>query len=123
MGLAALLITARMLTPATAGFGTHQQLGLPPCTFMEFTNRPCPSCGMTTSWSLLVRFRVLSALEANIGGTLLGLLAFAITPWLLMSSLRGRWQFVVPDDTLITVVSLSIVGVTLLNWGWTLWAG
>ena len=34
---------------------THQQLGLPPCTFLEVTGVPCPACGMTTSFALLVR--------------------------------------------------------------------
>ena len=34
---------------------THRQLGLPPCTFYLLTGVPCPSCGMTTSFALLVR--------------------------------------------------------------------
>ena len=34
--------------------GTHQQLGLPPCNFVTLTGYPCPACGMTTSFALLV---------------------------------------------------------------------
>src|SRR5437016_1117396 len=34
---------------------THRGLGLPPCTFYEQTRLPCPSCGMTTSFALLIR--------------------------------------------------------------------
>ena len=35
--------------------GTHTQLGMLPCNFVILTGRPCPSCGMTTSFALLVR--------------------------------------------------------------------
>src|SRR5437879_1484985 len=34
---------------------THRQLGLPECAFKVMTGKPCPSCGMTTSFALLVR--------------------------------------------------------------------
>jgi hypothetical protein len=33
---------------------THTQLGMPPCNFVVLTGKPCPSCGMTTSFALLV---------------------------------------------------------------------
>jgi hypothetical protein len=39
------------LQPNPSGHGTHQQLGLPPCSLYFFTQRPCPSCGLTTSIS------------------------------------------------------------------------
>ena len=42
---------ARALTPAPAGFGTHEQLGLPPCAFLHWTGFPCPSCGLTTCFA------------------------------------------------------------------------
>ena len=28
---------------------------MPPCNFVLMTGKPCPSCGMTTSFALLVR--------------------------------------------------------------------
>ncbi|MFQ3611275.1 MAG: DUF2752 domain-containing protein [Fimbriimonadales bacterium] len=40
---------ALYLEPNPKGFGTHQQLGLPPCSLYFLTGRPCPSCGLTTS--------------------------------------------------------------------------
>ena len=45
----ALLLIARLLRPSANGFGTHRQLGLPPCAFLHFTGIPCPGCGLTTS--------------------------------------------------------------------------
>lgn len=49
--LAALLVGAR-LRPASAGHGTHEQLGLPACGWAASLGKPCPTCGMTTSVSL-----------------------------------------------------------------------
>ena len=62
------------LEPDPRGFGTHQSLGLPPCTFRALFGIPCPGCGMTTSFSHLVRGNVVQASRANIGGVLLALL-------------------------------------------------
>ncbi|MBX7152931.1 DUF2752 domain-containing protein [bacterium] len=39
------------LTPSATGYGTHEQLGLPPCGFLTITGYPCPSCGLTTSFA------------------------------------------------------------------------
>lgn len=44
-------IGAFMLNPSEAGHGTHRQLGLPPCGSVVMFDRPCPGCGMTTSWT------------------------------------------------------------------------
>jgi hypothetical protein len=42
------------LHPNGFGHGTHQQLGFPPCPTVLIFDRPCPGCGMTTSWSAIV---------------------------------------------------------------------
>lgn len=44
-----LLLVGRLLQPSPGGVGTHEQLGLPSCTFLYFTGIPCPGCGLTTS--------------------------------------------------------------------------
>jgi hypothetical protein len=71
----ALLAVAFSLTPSDQGLGTHQQLGLHPCTFYQMTGQPCPSCGMTTSFSLMAHGRVVEALVVQPFGALL----FALT--------------------------------------------
>jgi len=48
---------AAWLEPATEGHGTHEQLGLEPCTFLALTEAPCPMCGATTTFSLMADMR------------------------------------------------------------------
>lgn len=69
------LAVAWRLEPDSAGVGTHQQLGLPACGWMSGMNLPCPSCGMTTSFSLAVRGELLAAMQAQPMGALLALAA------------------------------------------------
>jgi hypothetical protein len=82
---------AAVLTPSGRGFGTHQQLGLPPCSFYALYGRPCPTCGSTTAFARLVRGDAAGALRANAGGTILAVLAALAGPWMLLSAARGRW--------------------------------
>jgi len=96
--------------------GTHQQLGLPPCTFVAWLGIRCPSCGMTTSWSHMLRGNVLGAMQANAGGALLALTAATCGPWLLGTGLVGRWLGGPPREWLTVAVGLTIVIVTLVQW-------
>ena len=53
-GIVVVFGIAVWLKPDPRGFGTHQQLGLPPCTFRSLTGTNCPHCGLTTSFSWFV---------------------------------------------------------------------
>lgn len=66
-----LLGTAISLRPDPKGYGTHRQLGYPPCGMMVMTGLPCPTCGMTTSFSHTVRGQWISAMAAQPAGFLL----------------------------------------------------
>lgn len=123
IGLSVSIGIAAVLHPRAQGLGTHQQLGLPPCTVRVLFGQPCPSCGMTTSWANLVRGNVSDALRANIGGTLLGVLAMAGIPYLTISAARGRWWGFEPSAVIVTWLSAAIVSVTLIQWGLRLAAG
>ena len=114
--LLALLLTAAWLTPSPRGMGTHQQLGLPPCTLVQFLGIRCPSCGMTTSWAHLVRGHAWAAFRANAGGALLGVAAVVCGPWLVVSGIRGRWCGGPPNEWLTLLVGFTIMGVTLIDW-------
>ena len=115
-GLLSLLIVAALLEPDPRGFGTHQRLGLPPCTFRLWTGLRCPSCGMTTSWSHLMRGHVIRALWANAGGLVLGCAALGLAPWALVSGLRGRWWWRPIDERSALVFVLVLALVTLIDW-------
>jgi len=116
IALLSLLAVAGALAPDPRGLGTHERLGLPPCTFREWTGYRCPSCGMTTSWAHLVRGQVGQAFRDNVGGTLLGLAAGVLAPWALISGWRGRWLWRPLDERTALIVVWSLVTVTLIDW-------
>lgn len=114
--LLALLVTAARLQPSSRGFGTHQQLGLPPCTITVLLGMRCPSCGMTTSWSYFTRGRIWQSLKANTGGALLAALSVVVGPWLLLSGLAGHWLWRPPRDTVVLAISLLVLAITIVDW-------
>jgi Protein of unknown function (DUF2752) len=123
VGLVAMLGVAVALRPSERGWGTHQQLGLPPCTFQWMFGQRCPSCGMTTSWAWLVRGNAVRAAKANVGGTLLAAAALVAAPWLLVSAIRGRWLVTPPGDGVLAVMAIVVVVITLIDWGLRLATG
>jgi Protein of unknown function (DUF2752) len=95
MGIAcvlALIATARSLAPSPTGMGTHQQLGLPPCSSILLYGARCPACGMTTAWSYAVRGRWLDAWHSNAGGLALLLISLAYLPLFCYYLARGHWS-------------------------------
>jgi hypothetical protein len=74
--------TARWLKPDPRGYGTHQQLHLPPCAFQALTGLPCVTCGMTTSFAFGVRGEWRQAFATQP----FGLLLFFVTIGLAMDS-------------------------------------
>ena len=116
IGLILIFVTACCLTPDARGYGTHQQLGLPPCTFRELVGIPCPHCGMTTSFANIVRGNWEAAWAANpVGIPLAALLACGI-PWCFSVAVRGRW--VGTQQPLLWFIGLGIgyVTVSLISW-------
>jgi hypothetical protein len=123
LGLAAVLATAGWLSPDPRGFGTHQQLGLPPCTFKALFGVRCPACGMTTSWSNLIHGRIGLALRAHVVGTLLGASAVATVVWLLACAACGRWLGWTPDADAAGRLVLIPAAMVLIEWGVRWYAG
>lgn len=56
---------AAWLRPSEVGHGTHTQLGLPPCPAAFILHRPCPGCGLTTSWTRLLHGDIAGAFSAH----------------------------------------------------------
>jgi hypothetical protein len=123
-GLVGLFATAACLTPSDRGYGTHQGLGLPPCTIVQWYGMRCPSCGMTTAWAHMTRGDVVQAVQANAGGALLALAAAWIGPWMLASGVAGRWLGGPPRESVTIAVGLAVIVVTLIDWSIRLtWGG
>ncbi len=79
------------LTPDPRGFGTHQQLGMPPCTFSTLTGVNCPHCGLTTSFSWFVRGQFRKSMKANPAGLMLAGASVVILVWSIVVSIRGAF--------------------------------
>jgi len=104
------------LTPDPRGYGTHQRLGLPPCSFRAMLGIPCPACGMTTSFSHLMHGNMPGALRANPGGVLLALVCAAQVPWCWLSASRGRLAGVADPAKCLLWLILAVACVSLVHW-------
>ena len=104
------------LEPDPRGFGTHQSLGLPPCTFRALFGIPCPGCGMTTSFSHLVRGNVAQASRANFAGVVLALVCAVQIPWCWWSAARGHLAGVAEPSRWLLVLVSVLGAICVLNW-------
>ena len=95
---------------------THLQIGLPPCTFRSLTGVPCPSCGLTTSFALLMHGDLVNSLRANAVGTLLALFGLAVIPWSVASVLRQRPLFIASLERAATWTVVVFVALLLTRW-------
>ena len=112
----ATLALARLLVPASAGIGTHQQLGLPPCGLYEWLRLPCPACGLTTSFAHLARLQVEASLHANpMGLPLFVATAFAV-PLTALAFIRRRSVAHVIDAVRADRIALWFVIALLASW-------
>ncbi|HID23661.1 MAG TPA: DUF2752 domain-containing protein [Planctomycetaceae bacterium] len=112
---------AFVLTPSPSGIGTHEQLGLPRCSFRLLTGLPCPSCGMTTSFAWFVRGEFRRAFACHIGGTLLAAAAALAVPVCLVVAAVGKRGWLRPLGRLAVGVLILVACVSLIQWAIRLW--
>lgn len=100
---------------------SHQTIGMPACRFQQMTGMPCPSCGMTTSFALLVRGDIWNSMRANWVGTGLALFCAFLVPWCVVSAFRAKFIWVKRVDWILgflvgvfTILMLGRWGVILL---------
>jgi hypothetical protein len=96
---------------------SHKSLGMPACRFQEMTGLPCPSCGMTTSFALLVRGDVINSLRANWVGTGLAVFCLLFIPWSLVSVARGRFLWVRNVEGALAFLVGAFTVLMLGRWG------
>ena len=73
-----ILAAAAWLTPDPQGHATHTQLGMAKCTWVVWFDKPCPTCGMTTSFSHAGEGSWTAAILTQPMGALLALLTTMI---------------------------------------------
>jgi hypothetical protein len=110
-------ILSCLLKPDPRGFGTHQQFGLPPCSFQILFGIPCPSCGGTTSFAHFVRGQWWNSFRANAAAFLLAVNCALFVPWAWISSWRGRPFGVRAPALILLWLLLGISAVALMQWG------
>ncbi len=86
----AILALAIRLVPQKSGYGTHEQLGLPACSFLTTTGLPCPTCGFTTSISAMAHGEPVAALRANAFGVMLFVTIIILAATGVTESATGR---------------------------------
>jgi Protein of unknown function (DUF2752) len=96
--------------------GTHEQLGLPPCTFKSLTGKLCPSCGMSTSFALLMRGDVINSYRANAVGTLLAVFLLLCIPWALISLMGNRLVYIASLERALTWAVAIFLTLLLVRW-------
>jgi len=91
--IAALCLTvlslSAWLSPAADGHGTHTQLGLTPCMWAVTLDKPCPTCGMTTSFSHAGEGSWITSASTQPMGTLLVLMTAGVFWGSLSQALTG----------------------------------
>lgn len=101
-----------ILRPNPAGHGTHQQLGLPPCPAVMVFGRPCPGCGLTTSWTNVMHGNWLASWEAHpLGGFLYAL--FTVSAGACLYGWVKEKRFVSdsrPANMFLFGVAIAVVG-------------
>jgi hypothetical protein len=116
IGLLAGFALAARLDPDPRGYGTHQRLGLPPCSLRVWLDLPCPSCGGTTAFAEFVRGRWGRAIAANPAAFGLAIVSVVLIPWSLYSAAIGcTWRVSRPDLLLVWVLG-TFLSVSFLQW-------
>lgn len=100
---------ADWLKPSVSGHGTHTQLGLPPCPSVFLFGRPCPGCGMTTSWTNFVHGDFPAAFHAHPLGPLMYLLFTAAAWFALVGFVKGQRFSIESKRTNYALIGLLVV--------------
>ena len=104
------------LDPDPRGLGTHEQLGMTPCSWPATLGMPCPTCGCTTAAVLLIHLSPWRALVTQPFGAGLaaGGIAFAVLA--LLCLVRG--ESFVERIAMLPYGTLTLVAIALLLGSW-----
>lgn len=117
LGAILVLVLAALVTPAPGGLGTHERLGMRPCSFHTLTGRPCPGCGVTTAFSRMAHGRVVDALIAQPFGVVLFLLTVTAALGLAAMAVSGRSCLPLAYHPRVPALIHALVVLWLAGWG------
>jgi hypothetical protein len=110
-------VLAAWLSPDPRGVGTHEQLGMPPCTMHWVLGIPCPFCGMTTAFSLLAHGRPLAAFRTQPAGLIIALASAGAILGCIAAAAIGRGPDAL-EERLLHSRRFVIAVLTLLGVAW-----
>ena len=118
LACAAVLGLAAKLTPAADGVGTHTELGLSRCMWIQQWNLPCPSCGMTTSFAHFAHGNLAASFYVQPMGMVLATLTTAAFWVASYTAVTGK-----PALRLVRIVPakyyfLPLMFFAIAAWGW-----
>jgi hypothetical protein len=114
----ALYLAGVVLSPDNRGIGTHEQLGLPACGFVEIAGGPCPSCGFTTTFTLAAHFRPIDAIVNQPFGAFLFVLTVLGAIGLPVVCVKGISLFALTDPWPWMRIGGILLGAWLICWGY-----
>ncbi|MBI4615507.1 MAG: DUF2752 domain-containing protein [Planctomycetes bacterium] len=108
------------LDPDPRGYGTHERLGLAPCSFKAWTGVPCLTCGMTTAFAHMAHFQLLDAFAVQPAGAVFFVMAVLYVPAGLWAAARGRSLFALLDRLDLRRHVLPFLALLLGAWVYTI---
>lgn len=119
-GMVLVLLLAWWLSPDPRGYGTHEQLGMPPCTAELLFNLPCPFCGMTTSFALMAHQRWKDAFLVQPAGAIGFVAMCVIMLGCVLAALAGRLPAWVLSDAVVKPALMAAGIIVALAWAYKL---
>ncbi len=109
---------AAMIPPSASGIGTHTELGLESCQFLQRTGVPCLSCGYTTSFSWFAQGHPVASAYVQPMGAMLALGA-CLTFWTaLYVAATARPVYRLIGSFAANRAMFGILGFAIVAWGW-----
>ncbi|MBL7685604.1 MAG: DUF2752 domain-containing protein [Deltaproteobacteria bacterium] len=104
------------LTPDARGYGTHEQLLLPPCFFKSLFHIHCPACGLTTSFTYFAHGNFLQSLQTHPAGPLLFLIFVFLMLYALVSFFQNRSFWNLFEKSFTKKMAFFVLFLTLFIW-------
>lgn len=114
---------ALWLNPASTGVGTHRQLGLPACGMLQTTGLPCPTCGMTTSFTEMVHGHPWRSVMAQPTGALMCLGVLLAIPIAALCAVCGTYPVVAWHRIPLGWLAFTIGAIFFAGWGFKIIIG